>query len=82
MAGKKKVEERVLVPSRREDLVMMRERLVLALVDAESSVVAQIVGQLRAVVKELDELPDVRVESQVDRAARLRAERRQKLRAV
>ena len=82
MAGKKKAEEQVLVPSRREDLVMMRERLVLALVDAESSVVAQIVGQLRAVVKELDELPEVRVESQVDRAARLRAERRQKLRAV
>ena len=82
MAGKKKAEVQVLVPSRREDLVMMRERLVLALVDAESSVVAQIVGQLRAVVKELDELPDVRVESQVDRAARLRAERRQKLRAV
>ena len=82
MAGKKKVEEQVSVPSRREDLVMMRERLVLALVDAESSVVAQIVGQLRAVVKELDELPEVRVESQVDRAARLRAERRQKLRAV
>ncbi len=82
MAGKKKAEGQVLVPSRREDLVMMRERLVLALVDAESSVVAQIVGQLRAVVKELDELPEVRVESQVDRAARLRAERRQKLRAV
>ena len=82
MAGKKNAEEQVSVPSRREDLVMMRERLVLALVDAESSVVAQIVGQLRAVVKELDELPEVRVESQVDRAARLRAERRQKLRAV
>jgi hypothetical protein len=82
MAGKKKAEDQVSVPSRREDLVMMRERLVLALVDAESSVVAQIVGQLRAVVKELDELPEVRVESQVDRAARLRAERRQKLRAV
>jgi len=82
MAGKKKADDQVLVPSRREDLVMMRERLVLALVDAESSVVAQIVGQLRAVVKELDELPEVRVESQVDRAARLRAERRQKLRAV
>ena len=82
MAGKKKAEGQVSVPSRREDLVMMRERLVLALVDAESSVVAQIVGQLRAVVKELDELPEVRVESQVDRAARLRAERRQKLRAV
>ena len=82
MAGKKKAEAEVSVPSRRDDLVMMRERLVTALLSAEPTVVAQIVGQLRVVVRELDELPEVRVESQVERAARLRAERRKGLKAV
>lgn len=62
--------------SRRDDLELMREHLMNAMLTCEPSVLAQVVGQLRAVVKELAELPDATTESVVDKVRRERAERR------
>jgi hypothetical protein len=68
--------------SRRDDLVLMREHLMRAMLDADVSVVAQIVGQLRQVIKELDELPEAKAESALEQAAARRKARRSNLKAV
>ena len=83
MAAKKKaVEQLPVLPSRRDDLIRMRARLMDALDEADASVAAQIVGQLRAVVKELAELPEAKPESALEKAIRQRSERRAGLKAV
>ena len=83
MAAKKKpAEQPPALPSRRDDLIRMRARLMDALEEADASVAAQIVGQLRAVVKELAELPDAKPESALEKAIRQRAARRAGLKAV
>lgn len=68
--------------SRREDLLRMREHLLAAMLVAEPTVVAQIVGQLRQVVKDLDELPPEKAASSVAKAAAKRQARRSNLKAV
>lgn len=80
MAAKK--EPAPVVPSRRDDLVMMRAKLIAMLDIAEPSVAAQISGQLRQVIKDLSELPDEAVKSDVEKARERRAKRREHLKAV
>ena len=43
---------------RRDGLIALRDKLASAIEVAEPSVVAQLAGQLRSTLKELDELPD------------------------
>ncbi len=80
--GTKPDEPLASLPTRREDLLVMRMHLMAALLAAEPSVAAQIVGQLRAVVKELDELPEAKPQSAVEKAAAKRKARRSNLKAV
>ncbi len=84
MAAKKKAAEVKPdpLPSRRDDLIAMRQRLVAAMFEAEPNVLAQLVGQLRAVVKELDELPEAQPESSLARALAVREKRLSGLKAV
>jgi hypothetical protein len=70
------------LPSRRDDLVKLRAKLMDMIELAEPSVVAQIAGQLRQVIKELDELPDEAQKSDLDLAREQRAKRRAGLKAV
>lgn len=67
---------------RRDDLEVMRAELLAALTECEPQVKAQIVGQLRHVVKELDELPAQAEQSAVEKARAKRAARRDHLKAV
>lgn len=55
---------------RRERLVEIRDQLTDALLDADASVKAQIAGQLRQVLKEIDEIPAEEELSARDRFAR------------
>lgn len=84
MAAKKKpaAVAPVVLPSRRDDLVVMRDHLMAAMLVAEPNVLAQLVGQLRAVVKELDELPEAQPESSLARALAVREKRLSGLKAV
>jgi hypothetical protein len=83
MAAKKKAADApAVLPSRRDDLIVMRQRLVAAMFEAEPNVLAQLVGQLRAVVKELDELPEAQPESSLARALAVREKRLSGLKAV
>lgn len=68
--------------ARRDDLMLMREHLMAAMLEADTNVLAQLVGQLRAVVKELDELPEAKPQSAVEKAAAKRKARRSNLKAV
>lgn len=68
--------------SRRADLVKMRQVLMDALDECDASVAAQIVGQLRQVVKELAELPEDKAQSPLELAKQKRAARRGNLKAV
>lgn len=56
---------------RRRRLESIRDQLTAAMESAEPSVMAQIAGQLRQVLKEIDELPDAAGES--TRARHLRS---------
>ncbi len=51
---------------RREDLELMRVGLFEAFNSAPDTVKAQVAAQLRAVIKELDELPGVKVANPID----------------
>jgi len=83
MATKRKpTEPPAELPTRRDDLLVMRSHLMAALLSADPSVAAQIVGQLRAVVKELDELPVAKPESALAKARAVRAAGRSNLKAV
>ena len=84
MAAKKKAAAvaPVVLPSRRDDLMVMRDHLMAAMLVAEPNVLAQLVGQLRAVVKELDELPEAQPESSLARALAVREKRLSGLKAV
>lgn len=68
--------------SRRDDLETMRTMLLAAAEQADAAVLAQIVGQLRIVVKELAELPEAKADSPLDNAKGKRAARRAHLKAV
>lgn len=68
--------------ARRDDLLLMREHLMAAMLEADTNVLAQLIGQLRAVVKELDELPEAKPQSAVEKAAAKRKARRSNLKAV
>ena len=68
--------------ARRDDLLLMREHLMAAMLAADTNVLAQLIGQLRAVVKELDELPEAKPQSAVEKAAAKRKARRSNLKAV
>jgi len=67
---------------RRRALEALRDELAAALEQADVAVKAQLAGQLRAALKELDELPKVSVESPLEKAKKKRAERRANLKAV
>lgn len=67
---------------RRRALEALRDELAAALEQADMAVKAQLAGQLRAALKELDELPKVSVESPLEKAKKKRAERRANLKAV
>lgn len=67
---------------RRKALEALRDELAAALEQADVAVKAQLAGQLRAALKELDELPKVSVESPLEKAKKKRAERRANLKAV
>lgn len=67
---------------RRRALEALRDELAAALEHADVAVKAQLAGQLRAALKELDELPKASVESPLEKAKKKRAERRANLKAV
>lgn len=67
---------------RRAALVAMRDALASAMDLAEPQVLAQLSGQLRAVLKDLAELPEAKPESPLEAAKKKRAERRTNLKAV
>lgn len=67
---------------RRQALEALRDELAAALEQADVAVKAQLAGQLRAALKELDELPKVSAESPLEAAKRKRAARRANLKAV
>ena len=69
-------------PSRRERLVRARDLLEAAMIAAEPNVLAMLVGQYRQTLKELAELPDEKVQSDLEKARAMRAARRSKLKAV
>lgn len=72
----------VVDPSRRERLVKARDLLEAAMMVAEPNVLAMLVGQYRQTLKELAELPDEKVQSDLEKARAMRAARRSKLKAV
>lgn len=67
---------------RRQALEALRDELAATLEQADVAVKAQLAGQLRATLKELDELPKVSVESPLEKAKAKRAARRSNLKAV
>lgn len=67
---------------RRKALEALRDELARALEDADVAVKAQLAGQLRATLKDLDELPSVSVDSSLEKARKKRADRRASLKAV
>ena len=67
---------------RREDLEHMRTALLAAMDVVDPQMLPQVVGQLRLVVKELDELPAVKPQSPLEQARSSRSKRRANLKAV
>lgn len=67
---------------RRKVLEQMRDTLAAAMDAADPAVQAQISGQLRQVLKDLAELPEVKAESPLEQAKKARAARRSNLKAV
>lgn len=67
---------------RRKALEALRDELARALEDADVAVKAQLAGQLRATLKDLDELPSVSVDSPLEKARKKRADRRASLKVV
>ncbi len=61
---------------RREDLERLRLELWLAFDEAPAAVKAQVAGQLRAVIKDLAELPDVKEVNPLNDVAAARARRK------
>lgn len=67
---------------RRKALEASRDALAAAMDSAEPSVIAQLAGQLRAVLKEIAEMPEVVASSPLEKAKKARADRRANLKAV
>jgi hypothetical protein len=67
---------------RRAALIALRDSLAAAMDAAEPSVLAQLAGQYRQTLKELDELPQAKEESPLEKAAKARQARRANLKAV
>ena len=67
---------------RRKVLEAMRDTLAAALDSADPAVQAQISGQLRQVLKDLAELPEVKATSPLETAKAERVKRRANLKAV
>lgn len=74
--------EAVVLMSRRDDLIKMRQVLMDALDECDAAVAAQIVGQLRQVVRELADMPEEAGVSAVEKARASRKQRRADLKAV
>lgn len=67
---------------RRKVLEAMRDTLAAALDSADPAVQAQLSGQLRQVLKDLAELPEVKAASPLEAAKQKRSGRRANLKAV
>ena len=67
---------------RRKVLEAMRDTLAAAMDAADPAVQAQLAGQLRAVVKEIADLPEAKADSPLEVARRSRSARRSGLKAV